>query len=523
MLEVRSSAYLRDILELFGKRSSDRKGDRNFFNDILTIVRNNIEFIDKKNVVPIAELLQNYAFNFVYNPNPDSEILEKVNHIRDFIFGFTNSKKKIGYIHYFTWHKDYEGVKALVRLDLRHILKPEGSRGRTALDYALKLNEREDCDDLVDYLRIFQGQPNFENLNNIICDKGNPPEGLNRVEGLLLSMRDLDLQIIRSVSYNGAIYHFTNTFVMEKKSVFGDRRLIFAWVELEGKFYPRLFWLSRSQGVWRRVDKCFKNWIGKSVRGEAGIGVPIYVNFEMYKAHQDSIQRNLFRVLPTDKGEHLLRYVVAWSENSVKKSRRFLEGRLVLPILKDRDEDQWEKSDHTELGSRSLRDESEDKEIELGQGYLPSHPLNNTFDRKEHRPDFSLCEAVATLDSPLYGNLIARVILTSDRSLRYLFLEKNIGRKTFAFLAAVEKTENTVTKLGLHEKWVDPQSLALPLFEYARQFKVDDSFLERRYSVPKPYVFTGHYLSQMPFIKAYLKYFEPKEPAKNTRLRRNRN
>ncbi|MGK5595639.1 MAG: hypothetical protein ACSNEK_09835 [Parachlamydiaceae bacterium] len=520
MLELKDRSYLNNTLEFFKTLFSNNRMDRNLLNDILTIVKNNFAFIDGSNVIPVANLLRNHAFRLIYVPNPDSEICEKVDFIRDKILEFTNKRER-GYIHSFLRAGNLEGVRALVRLDLRHLEKP-GPNNQKALDYASKSRKVYDHR-IIAYLKMFQGHP-ISNLEDIVCSKGNPPKDLERGEGLLLSMHRLGLSILERFSYNEVIYHFTQTFKL--KDPFQGRPLIFAWVELNGKFYPRLFWLSQSQGVWRRVDKCFKNWIGKSERGETGTAVPIDVNFQMYKVHQHTLQKKKFNALSPVPGEKFLKYVVAWSEHDVERRAEInSEGRKVLPILKEVDGNQHEESDYTDLGASSFQDNSEIEEIVLGHADLPQNPSKNTFRNEKDLPAFDKCEKQDIIDSPLYGSLKARVIPSKGGNFRYLFLEKEVEGQRFAFLAAVEQTENTVTEFGLHAEWVDPGSLALPLYEYPKQFNVENDFLptkEQFDSAPSSYTFTGNYLREMPFIKAYLESFKPEEERRHPQKSRTR-
>ncbi|KAF3362578.1 hypothetical protein PHSC3_000817 [Chlamydiales bacterium STE3] len=316
----------------------------------------------------------------------------------------------------------------------------------------------------------------------IRCTKGKDPS----VSELIDHIDKMGLKIINSYQYQNVSYHCTNVFTYAVRP-FSGRSLIFAFVEHSGTLYPRLFWLSKSQAIWRRFDKRFKNWIGKTSKGEGRLAVPIAVNMLFFKIFNE----NLIKELPSNKDpEPFFKQVISWSAKSKSKKRS------------DKEQDASDL-DKTDIEANSASATKDNLEV-IGPRKLPSNPSKNNMVNIDLDPDFTTCQSLHLIESPFYGKLVARTFLSFDKTIRYLFLE-NTNRQVF--LAGAEFVRENVNTRGINENWVDLGSLSLPLKEYRGQFHAsflnesDKAKIERKIKVG--YVSTWNYLLQMPFIQDY--------------------
>jgi hypothetical protein len=458
--------------------------------------------IDENNVIRVAQILKKHVL-----PYCDTRQLRfRYRHIVHLI---CNKKSHfMRYIHRFAIKGDDIGVKALVELNsYQAYIESNVLSNRPALSYALEYNHPI----ISDYLKKFihsNTLPLFtiDRLEHIQCTRGRPPKNLSFVMGLIHAIGLARLSVTHSFSTQGVTYYFTQTFTYKSSSL-EKRPLVICFVEKDSKLYPKLFWLSQSQNIWRRTDKIFKNWIGKSKRGEGALALPIEVNIKLFKIHTKTQDERQFRDLPSDLGKKLLGYIVAWSDSKVG-DEVLKNGRRVLKILGAPPPD-----DTTEIESGSLSNEIE-RAAWIGPEELSSNPESIYFFNENEAPDFSKCFSRVDTKSPLYGRLTASIFLSYNRKIRYLFLERK--ETQHVFLATAEIVNAPITKLGLKRKWIDSGSLALPLLEYPEQFFLNSSRLRnqfwsrkakelRRNRSEPDYVCTWNYLRKVPFIKGYYK------------------
>jgi hypothetical protein len=497
-------AYLNDSFSL--------PKNENEIQSFLNKVESKINYIGKRNVITLAILLEIHVFHFLDKP----EIRSKYESIVNAIFNKTNKLDR-HYIHQFAREGADEKVRALVRIAPQKF-NIKSHSNKTPLSYAEQY-QKDKYLDIITYLKMFDrlsaslGDIQLNRLIDIRCKRGNPPAGLNRNEGLVQVLGQADLQIIKKMPLQNVNYYFTQTFTYNG-SCLGSRPLIFCFVEENNALYPRLFWLSKSQSIWRRLDKVFKNWIGKSKRREEALGVPFQANLQIFNIHKWTQETGIPNNLPNELGEKLFKYVVAWSDNKVG-DKVIREGRVVLEIIGD-------PVNTTDVGPDSLSNEQEEGQ-QLGPPILPPDPQNNDCLKPAFKPDFSVDIPATIITSPHYGKLKARIVLSSNREIGYLFLETQDQNAKYAFLAAVEIANAPITKLGLKKEWIDSENLTLPLAEYSEQF-FDDSpkFRDQFWSkhdkdrfAKKPfkgYVSTWNYLREMPFIIDYYAKLHHSQP-----------
>jgi hypothetical protein len=467
---------------LFSEGNLDHKVIRQFF----YTVKKYVDCINNTNVTLIAHCL--YKFRSYEN----SKTVSKIKYIYIHIFSIKNDGKY--FIHRFAAEGNINGVIALARLNPSQVYLRSDSK-ETALDFAVKCKAQG----IIQYLTIFNSEPflNFKRLNDISCTKGDPPKGLNRNESLMRALRKAGLACTHKHEYANVTYYFTNTFGYTYR--FENRALIFCFVEKSKRLYPRLFWLSGSQGLWRNTDKIFKNWIGKSDRGEESLALPFKIDQVVHEIHNQTNQQSQYKNLSKELGERLLKHIIAWSIHSV--GDLVLAHGLLMRKCKD-------NPSHLTPLAHASSEQEDYSNFSIGPSELPEDPTNNVFMEEEYTPDFSNIEHPYIIrNSGTYGDLTARICPSKNKLLSFLFLESY----KYVFLAGAEFVDSEITKQGLKKKYVQLGSLALPLLEYRSQFddryltsydkaKINQRELEKKYN---GYVITWNYLKKMPLIIEY--------------------
>ncbi|WP_213106236.1 hypothetical protein [Candidatus Protochlamydia amoebophila] len=452
-------------------------------------ILDNFNHVDKRNVIQLTRILKKCGATDHRNSSVDQIIKE----IKEKIFSETNRKgRKL--IHECAIAGNIEAVQSLTNLvptdQLNLLLKVKSFSHKTALDYA----EIKNHQGVIAYLNL----PKALLTKKIVCKKGENP----KFEGLLLNLQALNLNIQYRFKCNNVIYHFTNCFSLVK-SFFERKPLVFSFVEKSEKIYPHLFWLSQSQSVWRRTDKKFPGWIGKSVHGEEWLSLPILINLKIFKI----LQKGVAQISNEQHVGEFLNRVVAWSEKDVNQFDRFESPSGVLTNEIETTAIGAESTKDTSLNSVDIPGLSETHKnnmILLGPKELPKDPRSNDFLVFEQSPDFTNNERTQFIDSPLYGRLKADVFLSHDGTIRFLFLKNTLGH---VFLAEAELVNKPLTIRGLKKKWVKLGALSLSLKEYPDQF--DRTFIsdseQKKIQRGKQlnYVQTWNYLKEMPCIQNY--------------------
>ncbi|CAF24139.1 ankyrin repeat domain-containing protein [Candidatus Protochlamydia amoebophila] len=461
--------------------------DKKLLPELRAILKIFDDWLNDKNVIQLTRILKKHGLE-----HKNSKLDEVIKEIRDKIFNYTTPKGR-GLIHECAYAGNVETIQALTNLvstnSINNLLESKSKSGETALGYA----KRKGHQGVIAYLKL----PEALLKKEIVCKKGADP----KLEGLLLSMQALNLSIEHSFAYKNVTYHFTNCFLLEE-SVFGKRPLIFAFIEKSEKIYPRLFWLSQSQSMWRRTDKIFKDWIGKSNKGEEWLALPILINLKIFKI----LQKGFAPISNKTYVEEFLKRVVAWSDKGVQQPGWFLNPAGFLTNGNEKTAEGAESTDDTSSSSADVpkMPETHRGNILLGPEHLPEDPHLNDFINKQQRPDFSKSVESQIIDSRLYGRLKANVFLSCDRAIRFLFLQNHLNH---VFLAGAELVEENVTIRGLKKNWVQLGSLSLPLLEYRDQFHdkfISDSEWDKiSQGKQLTYVQTWNYLREMPCIQEY--------------------
>lgn len=459
--------------------------------------QNDYTILDK-NVVLLSTFLKKHTFYALNN----EQFAIKVEEIKNAIFSRKNDNGRF-YIHQLARDGNYEGVKALVRL-APDVIFSKSDSGRTPSGYVLAYQSSNSQGlNISAYLQIFNATAltnppliDFDRLNDIVCNKGTSLEGFERNESLILRMQAVRLKFFRKVPYGDVNYYFTQVFSYIDR--FGNKPLTFCLVEKFRKLYPRLYWFSGSQAIWRNTDKIFNNWIGKSARGEQSLALPLEVNRAAYQIYNNS---SAITDLDKEKGREFLQHTIGWSDHDIA-GKVIIEG---LPFLKCKDD----PSHYTPVEEDSP-EADEYQETKLGmpgllmdpKAKIPAHPNQNDFTSFLERPNFDLCVDTYNFTSRIYGPLVAKTFFSRNNKIKYLFLEIIQGKETYVFLAAAECIEAPVTKYGIKKHYPNLGALALPFFEYRSQFI--ESFLTKiDKEQPGKYVCTWNYLRQMPVIIEY--------------------
>ncbi|CAF24141.1 hypothetical protein [Candidatus Protochlamydia amoebophila] len=441
--------------------------------------------IDEKNVMQLIRIVKKYDTT---SGNSIKQIIEK---IRKKIFDLSIGDGK-WFIYSFARAGEFEKVRALINIvstddELKTLLtKPQIQFNQNVVECAIQGRNQA----LIAYLNL----PYPLLTKEIICKKGEDP----KLEGLLSGMYTLNLKINYCIVYEDVKYHSTNCFTIINSS-FQKRPLIFAFIEKENKLYPRLFWLSKSQATWRRLDKTFKDHIGKTRSGEERLLIPIRINLRFFEIlnEQDDIQP-----LDGSLGNDFLQYVVAKSDKAVKKTPRTKDKKY--HIVQDeqtlvQDED---SSVQDESGPFSLKPRETPENFFING--IPAISSKNDFEDNAVKPNFTKVERSQVITSAFYGRLRANVFLSNDENIRFLFLQNDLGH---VFLAGAELINSPITRRGIRKKWVKLGSLSLPLKEYQKQFInefISDSEKEEiRQGEQLTYVQTWNYLREMPCIQNY--------------------
>ena len=242
--------------------------------------------------------------------------------------------------------------------------------------------------------------------------------------------------------YGDVSYYFSDPISMGQKHIG-----IFALVEIKGKVYPRVMYLSSSQGTWRVMPAMTKGvqiCFGKGMM-ESDTQLPIPVMLAMNEIHIDEDRLKEFcGVIEYEKMS-----VLDNVETAYHLTDKWKEGVKIEKFI----------------------------ELEEGASYERAHngmcvPNPETIkmpdDEKLH-PDFSygpIMEKSLTLLK--YGHVKAKLFPSNDKSIQYLFFE--VKKDDRVFLATVEKvTDNPIINYGVRSKALKLNNADAPLVEYFQQ------------------------------------------------------
>lgn len=272
-----------------------------------------------------------------------------------------------------------------------------------------------------------------------------------------------DLQFLK---HNG--YLPKHKFVLDNvtyycSSVFHimERPAVFALVKHPSGVYPRIFYLSNSQAIWRTLpSKGFKGTtlcFGKT-KHEYFTNLPFNLCFE------------LNRLPKVDKEwQPVTDYLIAMQEEDLT-SKSFFSKLQSTPLVEDSTEG------------------------------LVKYPQNYKLLRTELYPDFSKLLRSEEFKTALYGNLKGRVFPSTDGSRKYLFL---VTASDKVFFAGSEQVASPINEFGVRERMDTLGKMASPLMEYTNQ-------IERGYNTSSlregPYQDNWKYVQELEMVQLYCKH-----------------
>lgn len=260
----------------------------------------------------------------------------------------------------------------------------------------------------------------------------------------------------------GVDYYCSNAWKLDD-SHYG----VLALVQVEDKIYPRLFYLSVSQGSWRCMPGATKNEKGLAHYGkgyiESDTQLPIKLNIALHQrglgnASNQPADNTIFNIVKTC-------YIASETYAEKIHIENFVE--LLGPKI------------FINNNGWILKPLSPPKE-------LPKEP---------QQPDFSKIAEEHDLVLQEYGQVKAKIYLSRDRTIQYLFYELANGR---AFLAGAEKVQdNPLTDYGIRETAFDLKNMDSPLLEYSNQMIGGDP--------RKKYSNNWNYVRELGIIQMYYK------------------
>ena len=330
-----------------------------------------------------------------------------------------------------------------------------------------KIITKKEQEDILSNINVPEGSPASENLESYIekLHSELPPKTKVVVEGKEMFLSDL------AQSHKGT---------KNKKDFF------VSYIKDNNTFDSRIFFLSRSNGVWRSLIGCTLNSDGE-------------VDWNHKGYSEDSI------LLPLALQEKLTKNFREQSEKpvSIDQDLMYMPIQVVkdleLPSGKRRMPTEYEKL-VKENGIRINQNQTE-------KGVIPNPESLEIV--KEKQPNFSNRITTWNYTNKRYGEVICDVFISNDKSLRYLFARTNNGK---AWIAGIESVGSPVNNLGLREEWVNSGKFTTPPYDYHSKggsakfqdegyFDMDDRLGENYADLYKKYI------SKIPVIKEYQKLF----------------
>lgn len=242
-----------------------------------------------------------------------------------------------------------------------------------------------------------------------------------------------------------ATYYCSNPFHYK------GRPMLLVLVQIEDKVYPRVAYLSQSQGIWRVMPAATKGEFGIGF-GRLGKGLtetdtqlPLTLNLALLQLP-----------LPTSSRSALLESLSMIStfspENLVRTGYDITDSyRAEVHQLPCGELEEGAKAWFHQRGFITPR---------------PPDPKSITIKNSELYPDFSSKIEERMITIPQYGQVLARVFESRNKKLHYLFYEAADGR---AFLSGVESVGVPINHYGVRTTFPDLKNLDAPLLEYRDQ------------------------------------------------------
>ena len=296
----------------------------------------------------------------------------------------------------------------------------------------------------------------------------------------ILNLENLKKDVLfpnNKLTIDNATYYCTQPFKLDETRV-----SVIGLVQIKdaaGKeqVFPRLFYLSNSQGTWRTMPGASKR--GKVLThynkgvAESDTQLPTALNLALLKLPFSQPQ-------PTPTHFHV--------SDLVRKNHRMTYD-FEVQKLGSIDKKLNEASDYRFIRSTD-----------------PAAPNAILMPPVAKQPNFAIPIKETEITLPLYGNVIARVYLSNDQSLQYLFYEtqEEQNQTGKAFLASVEDLSQKISRYGLREMGFQVNNMDAPLKEYPKQIRDDyKPGLPRPPIDDKRYEWNWDYVRELPIIQAY--------------------
>ena len=290
-------------------------------------------------------------------------------------------------------------------------------------------------------------------INRLTIQRVNP----NHPVWTLRKARTLGVEPTHKLTIDSTTYYISKPFLFGS-SVENSRIAVTVLVAQENVCYPRTFYLSQSQALWRYIPEIVKhaNHANKRITGHIGKGIAeIDTNLPI------GLSVALFQHITSCKREELVLFGADGpidNSNSgggqyaaATKSYQGNVQALALPLI---------------VAADSAEEMQPKKEFGVNQARLSLEAL------KDFAPHFK-SDYEYDVDSYFYGRMKAHIYPSKNGQLQYLFYEivksqANDSIEGQAFLAAVEKVEgNPILKYGNRTTYLtDFLEVTHPLFEY---------------------------------------------------------
>lgn len=243
----------------------------------------------------------------------------------------------------------------------------------------------------------------------------------------------------------------------------GGRPIALGLVKIGEKVYPRMFYLSNSQGIWRMLPIMLKDSLGRLVHWGKGLGeddtaLPMALNVALHQSMTPSVSFSC-------------------------------DCTQIFDVVEKTDKDDEQNCNQAYRDAVSLHE------------FIPKQ---ETFDPKslqlpensDLHPDFSTAiEQNLTLTS--YGEVRAKLYSSKDKTLQYLFYELPDGK---VFLAGIDQVlEDPINCYGVRSKAYSLNKMDSCLLEYdylipknLRQGSKKSSLFQRQHDKQKYLYNTNH-------------------------------
>ena len=322
----------------------------------------------------------------------------------------------------------------------------------------------------------------FENVDESIIQgfnlvSTNPKHGILNLEEL----KKDGLSPNNKLTVDNVTYYCTQPFKLGENHI-----AVIGLVELEvqkgqKQVFPRLFYLSNSQGTWRTMPGALK--MGQELQhyhkgiAESDTQLPTALNIALLKLPLAEPKASPMYVNPNDL---VKTYNLAPLSYDVKIQK--------LGLIDQQFEDFYYDP--------------------LLYPHRPAKPKAVLMPSLPKQPNFAKPIKEAEITLPLYGKVIARIYLSNDNSLQYLFYETQEEQQPGkVFLASVEDLKINIGRYGVREVGFEANHMDSPLLEYKQQIRVDyQPHLIRpqiNNNAYNYYDWNWDYVRELPIIQAY--------------------